>query len=130
MTFPAFGLAVALAFFLLEMSPLVISLWIAVRRRATMRRKLLFVGTATAMSYGVLLALFALVCLPVIAFVIFLVPALKGLGYLQSSDALAVAEFVARWWWLMLPPSVAVVAVVVIGYMEKRWNGIVNALQG
>jgi hypothetical protein len=128
MSFPSSVLLLSVAYFVFEMSPLVFSAIVVVRRRATMKRKLLFVGTVTVVTYGAFLMLFAVAFLPVGAFVIFLVPALKELGYFDESYALAVASFVANWWWLILPPTIAVVAISVTEYLDRRWNGIVNAL--
>ena len=130
LSFPPATYLMAMAYLIFEASPLIFSSVVAVRHRSTMRRKLLYVGAVSVITYGVFLFLFALIGIPLSAFLVFFVPALKEQGYLQNSYVLSIADFVYRWWWLLLPPALAAVATVVTRYLGKRWNGIVNALQG
>lgn len=123
-------LMVAIAYFFAVHSPVLLALFTVWRQRKTMRRRILFVGTVMGATYGFLMVLFMAVCVPISAFLIFIVPALKEQGYLKNSLFLALADFVVAWWWVLLPFAVLIPAVFISRYFGARWNGIVEALNG
>ena len=122
--------AVAVAYLFTVHSPVLFALAIAWRQRKTMKRRILFVGSVMAASYGLLVVFFMAVAVPVSAFSVFVVPALKDQGYLQHSFFLAVVDFTVKWWWLMLPAGILVSAILTSRYLASRWNRIVEALNG
>lgn len=122
--------AVALAYLIAVHSPVLFALAIAWRQRKTMKRRILFVGSVMVASYGFLVVFFMAVAVPVAAFSIYIVPALKEQGYLQHSLFLAVVDFTYQWWWLMLPLASLVSAILTSRYFSHRWNKIIEALNG
>ncbi len=82
------------------------------------------------MTYGFLVLFMTAIAMPIGAFVIFVVPALRSLGYFNDSFFLALVNFTAQWWWLMLPPAILVGALMCTRYLATRWNRIVGALGG
>lgn len=123
-------IAAAIAYEFFTFAPLIFSAIVAVRRRTTMRRKFLFVGSVVALTYGLLLVFLVTICVPVSAFMIYVAPSLRFNGYLEDSWFIAVADFAVEWWWLILPPVFIAAALVTTRYLAKRWNAIVDALQG
>jgi hypothetical protein len=121
---------VAIVYFLAVHSPVLLALFTVWRQRKTMRRRILFVGTVMGATYGFLVVLVMAVCVPISAFLIFIVPALKEQGYLKNSLFLALADFVVAWWWAILPFAVLIPAIFISRYFAARWSDIVEALNG
>lgn len=122
--------AATFAYALAVHAPLLFALAVAWRRRATMKRRILFVGTVMVFSYGFLLLLFFTVCLPVWAFLVFVVPTLKEQGYLANSLFLRLADFFDAWWWLLLPIAILLLGFFTARYFASRWNRVAEALHG
>ena len=120
--------SVAIAYLFVVYSPVLFALAITLRKRKTMKRRILFVGAVMVASYGFLAVFFMALTVPVAAFSIFIVPSLKDQGYLQNSIFLTVVDFAVHWWWLMLPLAILVSAILTSRYFSHRWNHIVEAL--
>ena len=96
-----------------------------------MQRKLLFVASVMALTYGFAVALLAVFGVPIGHFMAYVVPTLRQWGYLDDSSMLVrAAELAASYGSLALPPVLATVALLVTRYLAPRWNGIVRALKG
>jgi hypothetical protein len=121
---------IAIAYFFAVHSPVLLALFAAWRQRKTMPRRVLFVGTVMGATYGLLVVFLMAICVPISAFLIFIVPALKDQGYLKNSVFLAVADFVVAWWWALLPFAVLLPAIFISRYFAARWSRIVEALHG
>lgn len=67
-------IAAAIAYEFFTFAPLIFSAIVAVRRRTTMRRKFLFVGSVVALTYGLLLVFLVTICVPISAFMIYVAP--------------------------------------------------------
>lgn len=121
---------IAIAYFFAVHSPVLLALFTVWRQRKTMPRRVLFVGTVMGVTYGLLVVFLMAICVPISAFLVFIVPALKDQGYLKSSVFLAVADFVVAWWWALLPFAVLFPAIFISRYFAARWSRIVEALHG
>lgn len=121
---------IAIGYFFAVHSPVLLALFTVWRQRKTMRRRVLFVGTVMGATYGLLVVFLMAICVPISAFLVFIVPALKDQGYLKSSVFLAVADFVVAWWWALLPFAVLLPAIFISHYFAARWDRIVEALHG
>lgn len=111
-------------------APLIFAGFVALRRGTAMRRRLLFVVTASTLSYGFLLLLFLAVWIPVSAVMVFVIPTLRFNGYFEPALFTAVAEFMFTYWQLLLPLAIAVEAWLVVRYLAPRWNRVADALSG
>lgn len=121
---------IAIAYFFAVHSPVLLALFAVWRQRKTMSRRVLFVGTVMGATYGLLVVFLMAICVPISAFLVFIVPALKDQGYLKNSVFLAVADFVVAWWWALLPFAVLLPAIFISRYFAARWSRIVEALHG
>lgn len=121
---------IAIAYFFAVHSPVLLALFVVWRQRKTMPRRVLFVGTVMGATYGLLVVFLMAICVPISAFLIFIVPALKDQGYLKNSVFLAVTDFVVAWWWVLLPFAVLLPAIFISRYFAVRWSRIVEALHG
>lgn len=120
----------AIAYFLAVHSPVLLALVVVWRQRKSMRRRILFVGTVMGATYGFLVVFFMAVCVPISAFLIFIVPALREQGYFENSAFVNFANFIATWWWVFLPFVILIPAIFITRYFAARWNRIVEALHG
>jgi hypothetical protein len=121
---------IAIAYFFAVHSPVLLALFTVWRQRKTMPRRILFVGTVMGATYGLLVVFLMAICVPISAFLVFIVPALKDQGYLKNSVFLALADFAVAWWWALLPFAVLLPAIFVSRYFAARWSRIVEALHG
>ena len=121
---------IAIAYFFAVHSPVLLALFAVWRQRKTMPRRVLFVGTVMGATYGLLVVFLMAICVPISAFLVFIVPALKDQGYLKNSIFLSVADFVVAWWWALLPFAVLLPAIFISRYFAARWDRIVEALHG
>jgi ABC-type multidrug transport system permease subunit len=122
--------AAALAYWVIALVPVIFATFVAVRWRGDMQRKLLFVASVMALTYGFAVALLAVFGVPIGHFMVFVAPTLRQSGYLENSLFVQAAELAVRYGSLALPPLLATVALLVTRYLAPRWNGIVSALKG
>jgi hypothetical protein len=121
--------AAAFAYFVVALIPVLYATVVAIRKRDTMQRKLLFVGSVMALTYGIAVALLAVFGVPIGHFMVYVAPTMRQWGYLDDSWLVQAAEFAAEFGPLTLPPVLAIVAILVTRYLAPRWNGIVGALR-
>lgn len=122
--------AAAFVYFVIALVPVIFATVVATRRRGDMQRKLLFVASVMALTYGFAVALLAVFGVPIGHFIVYVAPAMRQLGYLENSWLVQAAELAVRYGSLALPPLLAIVAILVTRYLAPRWNGIVSALKG
>lgn len=123
-------LSIAADYLVVIHSPVLFALAIAWHQRKTMKRRVMYVGSVMVGCYGLMVLVLMALAVPVEAFLVFVVPALKDQGYLEHSVFLAVADFTNTWWWLLLPAAILASAIVTSRYLAGRWNRIVEALNG
>lgn len=121
---------IVIGYFFAVHSPVLLALFTVWRQRKTMPCRVLFVVTVMGATYGLLVLFLMVICVPISAFLVFIVPAVKDQGYLKGSVFLAVADFVVAWWWAILPFAVLLPAIFISRYFATRWNRIVEALHG
>lgn len=122
--------AAALAYWVVALVPVIFASAVAMRRRREMQRKLLFVGSVMALTYGFATALLAVVGVPIAHFMVFAAPTMRQRGYLENPWFVQAADLAASHGSLTLAPVLAIVALLVTRYLAPRWNGIVSALKG
>jgi len=110
------------------MAPFLLSLFYAIFRGRGVPRRYLFVGAASALSYGLLIFFFVAFALPIILAGEYLIPELMHMHPeypLQWFDLLYVFF---RWWRLTAMIASLASAVVVVRWLWSRWPRLVNAL--
>lgn len=121
--------AVAIAYDLVVLSPLIFPAVFAFRQRATLNRKLFFILAVAGFTYGLLLAFVMMVWLPVAGFMVYVAPQMRASGYLAKSWLISISDFAAQWWLFLLPPAIGILSLLVTRYLGKRWNRIDAALR-
>ena len=122
--------ASAFGYFVLALVPVIFASVVAIRRRNEMPRKLLFVSSVMALTYGFAVALLAVFGVPFAHFMVFIVPTMRQWGYLENSWIVQAAALADSYGSLTLPPVLAIIAMLLTRYLSPRWNGIVTALKG
>ena len=120
--------AYAFVYLVCVLSPPLFAGAIAIRRGARMPKRLAFVATVTVTTYGLLLFVLAALGIPINAFLVYVVPVLRQMGYLENSLFLAFANFLITWSFVLVPLVFLIITICVLRYLTKRWNNIANAL--
>lgn len=119
----------AFAYFVVALIPVVYATVVALRKRETMQRKLLFVCSVMALTYGFAVALLTVFGVPIGHFMVYVAPTMRQWGYLEDPWFVRAAAIAIDYGSLTLPPLLAIVAMLVTRYLAPRWNGIVSALR-
>lgn len=117
----------ALAYIVGCWMPLWFPIAVAIRRRATLRRPVVFVGFAYCAISGAFLLVGTAAVLPINAFVVYVLPSLRRAGYMEESAVLGMFEFMFSWWWIGLPFASALLSILVVNFLSHRWSRLVEA---
>jgi hypothetical protein len=120
--------AYAIVYLTCVLSPPLFAGVIAWRRGAQMPKRLAFVATVTIMAYGLLLFVLAVLGIPINAFLVYVVPMLRQMGYFENSLFLAVANFASSWSFVIVPLVFLAVTICILRYLTTRWSNIATAL--
>lgn len=114
------------AYMLAVLSPLIVPIWFALRRRLT--RKLLYIVLVPALLYGGTMFFALLIIAPVNAVLVLFVPTLMAAGAYYPAWLVVAYDLLHPWVPLAFPFALAVASVVLSRYLAARWNNIVSAL--
>ena len=104
--------------------------FIALRRRPSLPRRLLFVGIVAGLSYGIVfLFLFAL-ALPAGIYSLFVAPSLQQVGHPYGALIVSVTQYIEQYGWLALPPVLLVLTFILTHKLAKFWSRICEGLRG
>ena len=122
------ALPVFLGWLSMWLAPLIAPLFVVIRRRKTMRRRMLFVVLVPAMVYGALLFLAVLVQTPLAFYFNAIYPTLSVNGFSHLTWFERVYSLWTQWWLLVLPAVILMTSFALVRYLIKRWEPIVAAL--
>lgn len=112
------------------LTPVLYSTFLAVRLKAVMPQRILFVVAATCMSYGLLALFVLLVSWPLQLYALFVAPELQQAGHFYGSWLVSGGHFFALWSWLALPVALVVASVWASRYLFHRWPRVAHTLGG
>ena len=120
----------AIIWWLLSLTPIVYSSYVAVRTKPELPRRALFVAVAAGLIYGLLVLFLFLVSLPLSAFGVYIAPQLEAAGQLPQTGQwlVAVWRVIADWGWFVIPAVLSISSFKLPRYLAPRWHGIVAGL--
>ena len=123
-------IAVAVLWWLLSLTPVIYSSYIAIFKKPALPRRFLFVGVVVAMSYGFLLFFFLTVTLPLSAFDAYIAPQLTADGQLTviTQGLLTASRTMSDWGYIAVPFVLAISSFKLIRYLTPRWQLVVAGL--
>ncbi len=119
----------AFAWLLFAFLPLVLPTFFAIRKRHTLKRKILFVGTIACLCYGSLFFIVAL-SIPFEIHTIYIAPQLQNAGYPYGSWLVDAILFLRDYGFIFFPPVILVLSIFVTKFVSSRWNRIIDAVGG
>ena len=121
---------VGIAIWILAITPLLYSAFVALRTRPLIPRRILFVAVITGMSYGFMLLFAILVTLPLEAFSTFIAPQLQAIGHLPRFGLwlAEISQALSSWGWFVIPLVDAIASIWFTRYLVRRWPQVVASL--
>ena len=121
---------VLLTFILMAFSPFLIPLIYALRKGSALPRRILFVFTTCAQSFGIILFCCMAIFLTMELYKEFYGPRIDSSGFLYNDKVLQFIDLVQAYWWLLtvffLPP----IAFLITRKIGRRWVKICQAIDG
>ena len=120
----------AVVWWLLSLAPILYSALLAFRAKPVMPRRVLFVGTVSTLSYGLLILFVFVVSLPLGAFSTYIAPTLREAGDLTLAGRWAgeISDAISSWGFFIIPLILAGSALWLSRRLLPRWPQIVIAL--
>jgi len=122
--------AVAIAYALCALAPILWSGVVALWHQPVLPRRILFVCVVTALSYGAVSCATYLLNIPVTAYLSFIAPRLESSNHYSGKPFASVGVEIVRYWFLFTCFVLPLFAVTVTTYLKRRWPHIVTALRG
>ena len=121
---------VLLTFILMAFSPFLIPLIYAFRKGSAFPKRIRFVFTTCAQSFGIVLFSSLAIFLVMETYKEFYDSRMEPSGFLYSGKALQYIDFVEAYWWLLtvffLPP----IAILITRNIGRKWINICQAIDG
>jgi len=121
--------AVAMAYALLSLAPLLWPAWRAFRAPQRLPRRWLFVGVVCALVYGALTFFVAAVALPVDVYLVFIAPQLQEAKLPYGAMFVRVSDVVVNYWWVAAPAFQLLATWYLTRWLAARWERLCAALE-
>jgi hypothetical protein len=123
-------IALAVVWWLLSLSPVWYSTFLALHTRPIIPRRFLFVAVVAALATGIVNFFYFTVSLPLTAFAVYIAPQLESTGDLSTTGRFlaATSEAISDYGLLTVPFVLAASAISLTRYLIVRWPEIVTCL--
>ena len=118
----------AAGYLLISWAPVIWPIMATHKQRATFPRRWLFVFAILALAYGVIVAFFTLITIPLTAYSVLIAPHLSFNGFHLTDSLVGANDFVVDYWWLMLPPALLFNTFILVRKLLPAWPAICSAL--
>ena len=122
--------AVAIAYALCAVSPILYSAVVVLRHRPVLPRRVLFVCLVGVLSYGSVSCASYLLNVPIAAYLRFVAPRLEASGHYSGEPFASAGAELVRYWFFAACFALPLFGIAVTSYLKKRWQLIVEALRG
>ena len=123
-------IAIAIAWWLLSLAPVLYSALVATRTRPALPRRFLFVVVVVTLSYGLLVFFLFAITIPLAAFSVYIAPGLEASGELSVPGRwlVATSRAISTWGWFVVPFFLAISSFKLTRYLATRWHQLVTGL--